>query len=221
MPGSRSGRTGAWLAFGLALTLGACGDRGDPGNRDAAMRSGPLADTAALSPTAGFVETSPAFTDAGILAMLDEANQADSVAAALAIDKATDPEVKAFAASMMEEHHALRVNGEQLVKKLSITARLPASDPLAPAVEDEMIALRATPAGPAFGRVYIQKEVITHQAIMDFAEQARRSTTNEEIRGFIDQMAPVIRHHLARARALQRSPRGPPSLGVSREPAGP
>lgn len=191
------------LALALPLALGACGDKGDGGDRDAATRTGALADTAALSATAGFVETSAAFTDAGILAMLDEANQADSAAAALAIDKASNPEVKAFAAAMMQDHHALRLKGEHLEKQLSITPQLPASDPLAPALDDEMMALRAAGEGSGFDRAYVEKELITHQTIIDFAERARRSTPNPQIRAYIDQMTPVLRRHLARALALK------------------
>lgn len=198
-------RTGTRLVLvvSLPLALGACGAKGDAGNRDAVMGTVGLADTAALSATAGFVETSAAFTDAGIVAMLDEANQSDSSAAALAIEKASDAEVKAFAAAMMQDHHALRMKGEQLEKQLSLTPRLPAADPLAPALDDEMVALRAASEGPGFDRAYVEKEAITHQAIMDFAERARRSTPNPQIRDYIDQMTPVLRRHLARALALK------------------
>jgi len=191
------------LALALPLALCACSGRGDGAERDSATRTGALADTAALSATAGFVETSAAFTDAGILAMLEEANQSDSSAAALAIEKATDAEVKAFAAALMQDHHALRVKGEQVEKQLSLTPQLPAADPLAPALDDEMVALRAASEGPGFDRVYVEKEAITHQAIMDFAERARRSTPNPQIRAYIDQMTPVLRRHLARVLALK------------------
>lgn len=199
-----SGRRGMWLALALPLALGACSDRGGAGTDSSATRQQSLADTGALSATAGFVESSPAFTDAGILAMIDEASQSDSIAAALADEKATDPDVKAFAALMMAEHHALRLEGDLLEKRLSITPRLPASDPLAPAAEDEMIALRATPKGPEFDRIYIQKEIVTHQTVRDFAEQARRSTPSGDIRSFIDLMTPVIRRHLDRAQTLRK-----------------
>lgn len=201
----RPTRTQPVLVLALALPLGlcACGASGDGADRDSATRTGALADTAALSATAGFVETSAAFTDAGILAMLDEGNQSDSSAAALAIEKASDAEVKAFAAAMMQDHHALRVKGEQLEKQLSLTPRLPAADPLAPALDDEMLALRTSGEGPGFDRVYVEKELITHQAIMDFAERARRSTPNPQIRAYIDEITPVLRRHLARALVLK------------------
>jgi len=151
----------------------------------------------------GFVETAAALTDAGIIAILDEASLSDSVAAALAADKATDPGVKAFATSAMEDHHALRLEGAYLVKALSLTPRLPASDPLSTVAEDEMIALRATPRGPEFDRVYIEKEVATRQAVKDFSEQAKRATPNDQIRTFIDRVTSVIERHLERAQALR------------------
>jgi predicted outer membrane protein len=151
----------------------------------------------------GFVETAAALTDAGIIAILDEASLSDSVAAALAAEKATDAGVKAFATSAMEDHHALRVDGARLVKTLGLTPRLPASDPLSTVAEDEMIALRATPRGPEFDRVYIEKEVATRQAVKDFSEQAKRATPNDQIRSFIDRVTSVIERHLERAQALR------------------
>ena len=67
-----------------------------------------------------------------------------------------------------------------------------------------MIALRAAPAGGEFDRIYIKKEVITHQGIRDFAEQARRSTPTDAIRDFIDRTVEVVDRHLKSARALQQ-----------------
>jgi predicted outer membrane protein len=208
MPGCPSGRAAARLALGLALAVplaaSACGHAGDAGDGDAAMQPGTLADTAALSATAGFVETPSAFTGAGLLAMLDEADQSDSAAAALAIANASNPDVKAFAAAMMQDHHALRLDGEDLAKRLSLTPQLPASDLLAPALDDELLGLRAAVAGPAFDRVYVAKELITHQTIIDFAERAGRSTPNPQIRAYLDQLMPVTRRHLARIQALEK-----------------
>lgn len=183
-----SGTTAAFMTLVLPLALGACGRRGnapDGGSLD------------------GFVETSAALTDAGIMAILDEASRSDSVAGALAAEKATDAEVKALATSAMEDHHALRLEGDRLVKALGLVPRLPASDPLGDAAEDEMIALRAKPRGPEFDRIYIEKEVAIHQAVKDFAEQAKRATPNDQIRSFIGRVTPVIERHLKRAQALR------------------
>jgi len=171
----------------LPVALLAC-----EGRRDAAGRG-------ALD---GFVETATALTDAGIMAILDEASRSDSVAAALAVEKATDAGVRALAVAAMEEHHALRIDASRLVKALSLTPRLPASDPLGNAAEDEMIALRATPHGPAFDRIYVEKEVTTRQEAKEFADEAKRATPNDQIRDYIDRVTPVLERQLARARGL-------------------
>ena len=99
-----------------AFALAACGDR------DQSMAD---RDTAAVSPetgmsadTTGGAGTDAPLTDANIVALLDEANMADSSAGALASTKATNKEVKDFAKLMMSEHHALRKQGQQLAKKL-------------------------------------------------------------------------------------------------------
>ena len=47
-------------------------------------------------------------------------------------------------------------------------------------------ALRAAGEGSGFDRAYVEKELITHQTIIDFAERARRSTPNPQIRAYID-----------------------------------
>jgi putative membrane protein len=142
-------------------------------------------------------------TDANIIALLDEANQADSASGAYALGKATDPEVRAFAKLMMGEHHALRVQGQQLAKKLNVTPQLPANDPLKPAAEAEMTALKAAPKGAQFDRTYIDQEVGIHQAVLDLAEQAR-AAQNQELKALIEKARPVIQRHLDRAEEIQK-----------------
>src|SRR5919107_3031226 len=106
-------------------------------------------------------------SDANIVALLDEANMADSASGAYAMGKASDPDVRAFAKLMMGEHHALRSQGQQLARKLNVTPQLPATDPLKPAVQAEMTALRAAPKGRQFDRTYIEQEIGIHKAVLD------------------------------------------------------
>ena len=131
----------AWLA----LSLAACGDR----ERSAAIQdtvpAGPETGMVADSMPADTAGTSAPLTDANIVALLDEANKADSAAGALAVTKATSKEVKDFAKLMMSEHHALREAGQQLAKKLNVTPAPPATDPVKPLAEGETKALESTP----------------------------------------------------------------------------
>ena len=143
-------------------------------------------------------------SDANIVALLDEANMADSASGAYAATKATSPDVKAFARLMMGEHHALRAQGQQLAQRLNVTPELPANDPLKPAAESEMTALKAAPKGQQFDRIYIEQEIGIHKAVLDLAEKAHGAAQNEELKKLIEQAKPVIEKHLDRAEEIQK-----------------
>ena len=138
------------------------------------------------------------------MALLDEANKADSAAGAVAAKKATSAEVKSFAKEMMIDHHKLRSEGAKLAKQLKITPEAPAYDPLTPAAQDETNALQSTPKGPEFDRTYIEKEVSAHQAVKDLLDQAHRSTQNQQIQKLIENATPIVQQHLDHAQKLQK-----------------
>jgi putative membrane protein len=151
----------------------------------------------------GSAETG-ALTEPNIVALLDEANQADSAAGAYALTKATDPEVKAFAKLMMGEHHALRAQGQQLAQKLNVTPQPPANDPVQAAAQSEMAALRAAPKGPQFDQIYIEQEVAIHKAVLDLAEKAHGAAQNQELKALIEKAKPVLEKHRDRAEEIQK-----------------
>jgi putative membrane protein len=143
-------------------------------------------------------------SDANIVALLDEANMADSASGAYALTKATSPDVKSFAKLMMGEHHALRVQGQQLAKRLNVTPAAPANDPLKPAAQSEMTALQGAAKGAAFDRTYIEQEIGMHKAVLDLAAKAHDATQTAELKKLIEQAKPVIERHLNRAEAIQK-----------------
>ncbi len=198
-----SWRAGALLTacIGAGMFTG-CKDR-SAGDASARMES---ADTmGARTETADAGATGAGqLSDANIVALLDEANMADSASGAYALGKATNPEVKAFAKLMMGEHHSLRVQGQQLAKRLNVTPAPPADDPLKPAAASEMAALRAAPKGAQFDRTYIEQEVGIHKAVLDLAEKAHGAAQNEELKKLIEQAKPVIEKHLDRAEEIQK-----------------
>lgn len=185
-----------------ALALTACGggnraeDAGESAEAtlDTAMSEAAPSDTAAAD---------AALSDANIVALLDEANMADSSAGALASTKATSKEVKDFAKLMMSEHHALREQGQRLAEKLGVTPQPPATDPLKPLAESEMTALKSAAKGAEFDRVYIDQEVAAHKAVLDLADKARSQAQNEQLKALIEQARPVIEKHLEQAEAIQ------------------
>ena len=202
---SRNYRIIAVVAF-AAAALGGCKGRDQStatgggaaaGDTSAGMAAGDTGRMSAQGEGGGL-------TDPNIVALLDEANMADSAAGAYALHKATNPEVKAFAKLMMGEHHALRAQGQQLAKRLNVTPEPPANDPLKPAADSEMTALKAAPKGSQFDRTYIDQEVGIHKAVLDLAGKAHDSAQNADLKKLIEQAKPVIQKHLDRAEAIQK-----------------
>jgi putative membrane protein len=195
------------MALVLLTGIGGCQSSDRNVARDStAATAGTPADSGASGANSSAPAAAPkgGMTDSNIVALLDEANKVDSANGAIALKKATRPDVKAFAKLMMSDHHALRAAGQQLAKQLGVEPKLPQHDPLAPYAVGETKALQTTPKGPEFDRTYIDNEVSVHQAVLDFANQARVTTQTAQLRDLIEKAAPVIRKHLDQAQAIQK-----------------
>src|SRR3954471_12307428 len=176
------------------------------GTSDTSMSSMSGTDTSSMasSDTGHMASAVGGLSDANIVALLDEANMADSASGAYAVTKATSPDVKAFAKLMMGEHHALRAQGQKLAKQLNVTPELPANDPFKPAVEAEMTALKGAAKGAAFDRTYIEQEIGIHKAVLDVAGKAHDAAQSPELKKLIEQAKPVIEKHLNHAESIQK-----------------
>jgi putative membrane protein len=196
----------ALAAAGMLFLMAGCKGR----NAD---NAGMASDTSSGAMTTGAADTmsmsnnaQPAggLSDANIVALLDEANMADSASGAYAVTKATSPDVKAFAKLMMGEHHALRAQGQKLAKQLGVTPEPPADDPLKPAAQSEMTALKNAKKGTAFDRTYIDQEIGIHKAVLDLAAKAHDAAQSPELKKLIEQAKPVIEKHLQHAENIQK-----------------
>ena len=204
----RTGVNRVTLPMGLMLlsALGACQSSERNVARDqGAAASAETSDTGAPGASGGAPAATPkGLTDSNIVAILDDANKADSASGAVALKKATRPDVKAFAKLMTSEHHTMRVEGDQLAKQLGVVPKPPERNPLAGYIANEKTALQKTPKGAEFDRTYIDHTVSVHQAVLDFANQARVTTQTPELKALIEKAIPTIRKHLDQALAIQK-----------------
>ena len=197
-------------ALALAAVLAGCnGKRNDMANTaetgaGAAATTMDSAATSTMNDTGSMSASASKLSDANIVALLDEANKADSAAGALAATKGTSADVKQFAKMMMGEHHSLRVQGQQLAKKLGVAPEAPANDPVAPMAQQEMSSLQSTPKGAEFDRAYINQEVTVHKAVKDLLDTAKGDAQNEELKALIGKAQPVIQKHLDKAESIQK-----------------
>jgi putative membrane protein len=193
---------------GIGLLLVAACERRD-GTNDMARGPQTASTDTGMTPgatgttTTGAAPATVELTDANIVALLDEANRADSAAGAFAARQATSREVKEYARMMMSEHHGLRQQGEQLAKRLGITPKSPDDDPVKAMAQSGMQTLRAAPKGEQFDRTYIEQEIATHRTVLSLAEQSHRAARSPELRAHIEQARPVLEKHLARAEEIR------------------
>jgi putative membrane protein len=185
-----------------ALAVVACSKK-DNSAADTTTVSGTMPDTSAMA--ASSTTTSGTWSDANIVALLDEANAADSSAGSIAATKGTAAAVRDFAKMMMRDHHKLRVDGAALAKKLNVTPAAPGDDPVPGMAQTETNTLNSTAKGKDFDKAYIDAEVDAHKAVLDLATKAAGQTQTTELKNLIQKAAPLIKAHLDRAEAIQKT----------------
>lgn len=200
------------MLLAACVALGACAPKDNTqASADSAAATPAAATTRDTAAMAAPSASAPAqtLTDANIVAILDAANVADSSAASIAATKGTSADVRQFANMMMGEHHALRVQGQQLAKKLNVTPVPPATDQSAMVMQQTQTMLTTTPKGADWDKAYIDHEVTYHKALLETATKALDAAQNAELKDLIKQAAPTVQKHLDAAETLQKKLSGP------------
>ena len=201
------------FAGGFAL-LGACALWAGCSKGENAADTTKVADTSAGAVAPAPAPTPPALTDQNIAAMLDAANAADSSAGKLASTKGTNSEVKEFGRTMMRDHHMLRQQGQDLVKKLSLTPQMPAGDTMETSAKRMLDSLTAMPKGAAWDKAYIDSEVMAHQNVLNLLQTAQNSAQNADLKNLITQATPAVQGHLTKAQSIQTKLSSTPAPGT-------
>lgn len=145
-----------------------------------------------------------AMSNAHLLHVLGTIDEAEMDAARLAMDKAADPEVRAFAGRIMNEHRALADANGRLASELSVqpSPAALASD-LKRAHAQTMHELRAM-SGGHFDQAYVRSEIQRHVQAFNFFEAAAESVTNMTLKQQLIRAGPDLLSHISAARALER-----------------
>jgi putative membrane protein len=193
-----SKRAGLAIVLGAAVATAACTK-----SNDSAVDTGAAA--AVDTGMAAAPAPAPALTDANIVYILDNANMLDSAAGAVASTKGTNSEVREFGKRMMRDHHSLRKQGEDLAKKLKVTAEAPPNDDSKASYDKTMTMLNGATKGKDFDKAYVDNEVVYHQALLQTATNAMAAAQNAELKNLIQKAAPAVQAHLDMAQAIQKN----------------
>jgi len=154
-----------------------------------------------LLPAAAFAQ---GINDAQIAKIVVTANQVDVDAGRLAASKATNPEVKKFAQTMVTDHTGVNKQAVDLATKLGVkpedndTAKSLASGGQA------NLANLKTLKGKEFDKAYVDHEVAYHQAVLDAVDKTLiPGAKNEELKALLVKVRPAFVAHLEHAKMVQ------------------
>ena len=136
-------------------------------------------------------------TDRHFMLKTSISNTAEVGTATLALNRANNPAVLAFAQQMIAEHTVAQVE----LKALGVRVGYPVKDTLDPrnrAILDQLQAL----SGRAFDSVYIHTQVVSHQATLANFENELDNGRNSNVKDYASKYRPHIEHHLEEAETI-------------------
>jgi len=143
----------------------------------------------------------PAASPAEFLGKAIECNTYEKDLAGLAVDNASDADVKAFATRLRDDHTALEKDLQQLVKekKVGVVAGTDKDH------RDRLAELKKTAKGNDFDRKFLAYVVDEHEkAIKHMEECAKDNSLDGGCRTCAEKALPKMKKHLEDARALQK-----------------
>ncbi len=181
--------------------LGACQKKGNVAVTDTTAAPA-MADTTA---SAGSVESPKNWTDAQILAFAATANSGEIQEAKLARQKATNPAVKKFATLMITDHTKMLADVKALETKLAITPDTTKNDvsDLAKGANTDIKDLSNKKVGKDWDEVYMEKQIDTHQKVLDKLNDASKSAKAPELKSALDASIAKVQDHLTQAKAIK------------------
>lgn len=136
--------------------------------------------------------------DAEFLVTAAVRGQLIAEASRLALQKATVPAVRDFAAKLLKEHVAVTQSLRTVAQQKSITV----PQALGGEQQDEYQQLTAA-AGPAFDKQYAELLTNLHEKQEDAFDDMREEAYDGDIRGFAAKYYPVLADHLAQAKQVE------------------
>ena len=142
--------------------------------------------------------------DPTIVAIFDAANTYAVETGQLALGKSKNPSVRQLAEQFVNDHKAVRQQGRDLAKKLSVTPTPPAELALADQHKQAMAELK-NKSGKEFDRAYSAHEVAFHQAVLDAIKGTLLpAIQNAELKAFVGKVGPAFQGHLEASKQLQK-----------------
>jgi putative membrane protein len=215
-------RLGAAVA--ALMALGACKDKTP--DTDTLATAG----VSTGAPTAAPMSSS-AYTDSSFVQWLDGVNATELESIKLGREKATDPQVKAFASELSRDHQKMKTDVSGLAKKLNVTlphTSMAAKHDSAKAgastgamaradsahagmatdmyreSQEKLNDLRNKPKGKEFDEAWLEAQRDMHKDAIDKIEDAMGKTQNADMKTELQKALDEMKKHHAKADSLEK-----------------
>lgn len=144
--------------------------------------------------------------DGQILKIADLAHSGEIEQAKLAQTKASDPQVKKFAAMMVKDHTKAKQQGMQFSKTAKVEQEdSAAANDLQTKAEQTLTRLKATDA-TSFDSAYMTAQIEQHQAVLDMLNKSLiPSATNPKLKSELEATRTTVQQHLGHAQQIQQT----------------
>jgi putative membrane protein len=145
-------------------------------------------------------------SDAQIMAVLSSTNEAEIQQARLALRKSRHAQVRKFAQLMISDHGAVQKKEQRLVQTSGI--RPSGSTLLSDLNTNTQSAAQTlqTATATEFDRAYMSVQVTSHQQVLAALDsELIPAAQNSELKALLEQIRPIIEHHLQQAQQIQQS----------------
>jgi putative membrane protein len=144
--------------------------------------------------------------DAQIAQIVLTADTVDVDYGKMAANKTSNPEVKAFAETMVRDHSAVNAKATALAKKLGVTPEDSDTSKSLKADGDKMLAKLKAMHGAEFDKAYIDNEVSYHESVIGALDKTLLpNAKNAELKSLLETGRPIFASHLEHAKQLQKS----------------
>lgn len=142
--------------------------------------------------------------DAAIVGIFDVANTADIETGRLAVERGSSQAVRDFGRMLVDAHVAVRQQGRDLAKKLSVTPTTAAAADMQKQHAAAMAKLSSL-QGIAFDRAFAEHEAAFHAAVIDAVKGTLLpAIQNAEVKELVTKVAPAFEAHRLGAENLRK-----------------
>ena len=141
-------------------------------------------------------------SDAHIMGVMHEANLGEIEAGQLAVQRASDAEVKTFATTMIAQHTQMDAQGTVLAMQSGITPALP--DNALPTQQDREARQLSAVTGTTFDRTYIAQQITAHTRTLALVDASIAEAQLAALRTMLQTtVRPMVAAHLATAQQIR------------------